>query len=81
MKVKRYIIYQKSTYWTSGGYWTGKTYVHQGDKFGVFESDITLAKKYKSKKNAENVIKKIHWLANGYNEACFIVSIEVEEDE
>lgn len=43
----------------SDGYYTGDTYIYQGEKYAVCEKDINKAKKYTSLKRAENAAKKM----------------------
>lgn len=51
--------------WYSGcvphfdGYWTGKTYFHQGEKFAVVTHDLKKTKKYKSRKRAETAAERM----------------------
>lgn len=37
----------------SGGYYTGKSYIHQGSRYAVTDNDIKKAKIYSSKGRAE----------------------------
>lgn len=39
---------------SNDGYYTGETYMVQGERFAIFEWNIDKAKKYKSLKRAEN---------------------------
>ena len=41
------------------GYYTGDTYVHQGEVYVVCDTDIIRTKKYSSRKRAENVAKSL----------------------
>ena len=54
----RYLIY--NTYTHSQGYYTGKEYVFQGERFAVFENDVKEAKTYKTKKIAEKVANNVY---------------------
>lgn len=52
---KGFVIYQ-DTRW-GGEFYTGKRYVHQGERFGVFSSQIVNAKVFRSKGVADRVIR------------------------
>lgn len=41
------------------GYYTGDTYVYKGEVYAVCDTDITKAKKYSSRKRAENAAKTL----------------------
>lgn len=43
----------------SDGYYTGDTYIFQGEKFAVVETDIDKAKKYTSLKRAERAAESM----------------------
>ena len=43
----------------SDGYYTGETYIFQGEKFAVVEMDINKAKKYTSLKRAERAAESM----------------------
>ena len=48
------------------GYYTGDTYVHQGEMYAVCNTDITKAKKYSSLKRAENAAKSLYEKVTNY---------------
>lgn len=49
----------------SDGYYTGDTYIFQGEKYAVVDTDIDKAKKYSSLKRAENSAERmIYSIAN-----------------
>ncbi len=48
------------------GYYTGDTYVHQGEMYAVCNTDITKAKKYSSLKRAENAAKSLYKKVTNY---------------
>ena len=43
----------------SDGYYTGETYIFQGEKYAVVENDIDIAKKYTSLKRAERAAESM----------------------
>ena len=51
----------------SEGYYTGKIYVVQGSTYYVFSHDIEKAKKYSSRKRAENIIESLYIRNSMYN--------------
>lgn len=55
LKAKPY----EGRYRFSDGYYTGETYIFQGEKFAVVEMDIDKAKKYTSLKRAENAAERM----------------------
>ena len=44
---------------TWDGYYTGDTYIFQGEKYAVCDKDINKAKKYTSRKRAENAAESL----------------------
>ena len=51
-----YVIYLSEL-----GYYTGKTYIHQGEMFAIGETTSTIPRKvYKNKKVAENAALKLY---------------------
>ena len=44
---------------SEGGYWTGKSYRHDGAMYGILELDREKAKVYTSKSRAENSAEKL----------------------
>lgn len=64
------------------GYYHGKQYIVAGEKYAIFTRYIDLAKKYKSRKVAENVLNKLlesctNVAKNSFN-GCFI-NISIKE--
>lgn len=57
-------------YWD--GYYTGDTYIYQGEVYAVCDKDINKAKKYSSLKRAENAAKSLYNKVYNYD-------FEVEE--
>lgn len=60
MTGKRFVL--SSDFYGAGnehwdGYYTGKTYIYQGEVYAVCDTDINKAKKYSSLKRAENAAK------------------------
>lgn len=47
---------------SSDGFYTGKSYIYQGERFAVFDKNIHRAKHYSSFKRAESVRKKLQGL-------------------
>ena len=43
----------------SDGFYTGKSYIYQGEKFAVFDKNVHRAKHYSTFKRAESVRKKL----------------------
>lgn len=41
------------------GYYTGDTYIFQGEKYAICDRDISKAKKYTSRKRAENAAESL----------------------
>lgn len=50
-----FVIYQESKW--GGEFYTGKSYIHQGERFGVFSSQSKDAKVFRSKGVASRVIR------------------------
>lgn len=75
----KYVIYQASLPSTRvlEGYYQGTDYVHQGEKFGCFDNDVSNAKLYKNKKIAETAIRRLGYFANAHTD-CLVVK-ELEE--
>lgn len=48
------------------GYYTGKTYIYQGEVYAVCDKDINKAKKYSSLKRAENAVKSLFERVKNY---------------
>ena len=56
----KYVIKKPPEYLNSfEEYYTGNSYIVQGDKYLVFDKDISKAKTYSTKKRAENAINSI----------------------
>ena len=71
----KYAIKKLSSYLEQEEYYTGNSYVVKGEKYLVFDKDISKAKLYSSKKIAENVINSIYKWTCMYN----LVVEEVKE--
>lgn len=64
----KFVIYFIEGIHDAGGYFTGKTFMHQGSTYAVCEEVfIDKAKKYTSKARAENAAEKIHNKATNVN--------------
>lgn len=48
------------------GYYTGDTYIYQGEVYAVCDKDIDKAKKYSSLKRAENAAKSLFEKVTNY---------------
>lgn len=48
------------------GYYTGSTYIYQGEEYAVCDRDISKAKKYSSLKRAENAAQALFKRVTNY---------------
>ena len=69
MTGKRFVL--SSDFYGAGnehwdGYYTGKTYIYQGEVYAVCDTDINKAKKYSSLKRAENAAKSLFEKVENY---------------
>ena len=78
--MKKYVIYHSSFIddTIEKGYYQGIYYIFQGSRYGCFTRYVSHAKKYSTKKRAENAIKSLTF-ANAEPRYATVKEIEVEE--
>lgn len=70
--MNQYILRAKDEVCGFGGYYMGKTYIHQGECYASMVSELKHAKKYKSRKRAQNTVEIL-------NNKVWNYAFEVEE--
>lgn len=78
MKMTVYVLksipYPVNNFHIWDGFYVGKTFRHQGEEYAICDTDINKAKKYKSRKRAENACNSLFEKVCNYE-------FEVEEIE
>ncbi len=83
-KNKKYVIWQPLTRFGPSGFYMGRTndYYYYGEHFGRFTGFLNDAKMYKSRKIAENALKKLYMrICNTYKAEVFEIDLEEVEDD
>lgn len=65
----------KQTFWSNDEFYCGKTYVVQGERYGVFSSHNEDGKGYKTKPLAERALETLKLSLNNLHGDCEIVAV------